>query len=137
MESGRLNLTPGEFDLREMLEQLLDALAVAAFEKQLELVGRVSSDAPRRVVGDSFRLRQILTNLVGNAIKFTEHGQVVVRVQVESPERVRFEVADTGVGISDDKLKMIFEPFTQADSSSARNYRGSGLGWRLLRGWWD
>jgi two-component system sensor histidine kinase/response regulator len=132
LESGRLTLTPGEFDLREMLEQLLDALAVAAFEKQLELVGRISPGVPQRVIGDSFRLRQILTNLIGNAIKFTEAGQVLVRVQVASPGRIRFEVADTGIGIPHDKLKMVFEPFTQADSSSARSYSGSGLGLAIV-----
>ncbi len=132
MESGRLSLASGEFDLRDLLEQLLDALAVAAFEKRLELVGRFDAAVPRRVVGDSFRLRQILTNLIGNAIKFTERGQVVVKVAPDLdsnlPGAIRFTVADTGIGIAPDKLKMIFEPFTQADSSSARGYGGSGLG---------
>src|SRR5207248_1091036 len=75
MESGRLSLDLKEFDLREMIESLLDALAVPAFEKQIELVGRLSADVPRMVVGDSFRLRQVLTNLIGNAIKFTERGR--------------------------------------------------------------
>ncbi len=130
MESGRLNLETGEFDLREMAEQLLDALAVAAFEKRLELIGRFHPAAPTRVLGDSFRLRQVLTNLIGNAIKFTERGQVLVTVAPDPkvPDAVRFTVADTGIGIPPDKLQMIFEPFTQADSSSARGYGGSGLG---------
>jgi signal transduction histidine kinase/CheY-like chemotaxis protein len=132
LESGRLNLDAAEFDLREMLEQLLDTLAVSAFGKQLELVGRVSVDVPQKVVGDAFRLRQILTNLIGNAIKFTEQGQVVVRIEPELPGKIRFSVADTGIGISGDKLKMIFEPFTQADSSSVRSYRGSGLGLAIV-----
>ena len=132
MESGRLRPARGEFDLREMIEQLLDALAVAAFEKQIELVGRINPEVPRRVVGDAFRLRQVLTNLIGNAIKFTERGQVVVTVahdpRFHLPGAIKFTVADSGIGIPRDKLKMIFEPFTQADSSSARGYGGSGLG---------
>jgi two-component system sensor histidine kinase/response regulator len=132
MESGRFSLAFGEFDPSQLVEDLLDALAVAAFEKQLELVGRLSADLPRRVVGDAFRLRQILTNLIGNAIKFTERGQVVVSVTPEPdfrlPRALRFTVSDTGIGIPRDKLKIIFEPFTQADSSSARSYGGSGLG---------
>ncbi|MGO9449591.1 MAG: response regulator [Candidatus Binataceae bacterium] len=132
MESGRMNLVAGEFDVREMLELLLDTLAVAAFEKRLELVGRVSPEVTRRVVGDSFRLRQIFTNLIGNAIKFTERGQVVVRVAADAPGKLSFAVADSGIGISSDKMKMIFEPFTQADSSSARSYRGSGLGLAIV-----
>src|SRR5208282_323180 len=132
MESGRMNLVAGEFDVREMLELLLDTLAVAAFEKGLELVGRVSREVPRRVVCDSFRLRQILTNLIGNAIKFTERGQVVVRIGVDAPRKLRFAVADSGIGISSDKVKMIFEPFTQADSSTARSYSGSGLGLAIV-----
>jgi len=132
MESGRLSPAVGEFELREMIEQLLDALAVAAFEKHLELVCRLGPGLPRRVVGDAFRLRQVLTNLIGNAIKFTERGQIVVGLAREPkfhlPGAIRFTVSDTGIGIPHEKLKMIFEPFTQADSSSARGYGGSGLG---------
>ena len=132
IESGRLNLAAGEFDLRELVEQALDALAVAAFEKDIELVAHISMDVPRRVVGDAFRLRQILTNLVGNAIKFTERGQVVVRLDRNpgsgTAGALRFAVSDSGIGIPPDKLKMIFEPFRQADSSSVRAYGGSGLG---------
>ena len=132
MESGRLRPSRGEFDLREMIEQLLDTLAVAAFEKQIELVSRIRPEVPRRVIGDSFRLRQVLTNLIGNAIKFTERGQVVVTVAHDArfhlPGAMLFTVADSGIGIPREKLKMIFEPFTQADSSSARGYGGSGLG---------
>lgn len=132
IESGRLNLAAGEFDPRELVEQVLDALAVAAFEKGLELVARVSLEVPRRVVGDAFRLRQVLTNLIGNAIKFTERGQVVVRLDRDPDFRaasaLRFTVIDTGIGIAADKMKMIFEPFRQADSSNTRGYGGSGLG---------
>jgi two-component system, sensor histidine kinase and response regulator len=84
------------------------------------------------VVGDAFRIRQVLTNLIGNAIKFTERGQVVVTVapdpKFHMPGAMRFTVTDSGIGIPREKLKMIFEPFTQADSSSARGYGGSGLG---------
>jgi len=132
MESERLSLSLSEFDLRRMVEELLDALAIAAFEKNLELVGRLSRDLPRRVVGDEFRLRQVMTNLIGNAIKFTSKGQIVVRVAPQAdfrlPGGIRFTVADTGIGIPREKLDMIFEPFTQADSSSARSFGGSGLG---------
>jgi len=136
MESGRLSVAASEFDLREMIEQVLDALAVTAFDKDLELVARLKPGTPRRVLADSLRLRQVLTNLIGNAIKFTEHGQVVVTVAPDSrpgvPPSLRFSVADTGIGIPHDKLKMIFEPFTQADSSSARGYGGSGLGLAIV-----
>jgi signal transduction histidine kinase/CheY-like chemotaxis protein len=132
MESERLSLSLSEFDLRRMVEELLDALAIAAFEKNLELVGHLSRDLPRRVVGDEFRLRQVMTNLIGNAIKFTSKGQIVVRVAPQAdyrlPGGIRFTVADTGIGIPREKLDMIFEPFTQADSSSARSFGGSGLG---------
>ncbi|MGO9452278.1 MAG: response regulator [Candidatus Binataceae bacterium] len=134
MESGDLSMVAGNFDLHDLVEKLADALAVTAFEKQLELVVRLRPGTPRRVVGDSLRLRQILTNLIGNAIKFTEHGQVVVTVEPErnSSGLLRFSVADTGIGIPPDKLKTIFEPFTQVDSSSARRYTGSGLGLAIV-----
>ncbi|MGO9452279.1 MAG: response regulator [Candidatus Binataceae bacterium] len=136
MESGRLSVAANEFDLREMVEQVLDALAVTASEKDLELVARLKPGTSRRVLADSLRLRQVLTNLIGNAIKFTEHGQVVVTVEPDSrpgvAQSLRFSVADTGIGIPREKLKMIFEPFTQADSSSARGYGGSGLGLAIV-----
>ncbi|HKN00311.1 MAG TPA: response regulator [Candidatus Binataceae bacterium] len=136
MESGDLSVVAGQFDLHDLVERVADALAVTAFEKQLELVVRLRPGTPRRVEGDSLRLRQILTNLIGNAIKFTEHGQVVVTVEpaadANSSRLLRFSVADTGIGIAPDKLKTIFEPFTQVDSSSARRYAGSGLGLAIV-----
>lgn len=132
IEAGKMDLDPIEFDLRDSLEENIRGLALRTFEKRLELVCAVAVDVPEIVIGDPTRLRQIVVNLVSNAIKFTERGQVVLRANVESSDcesaRLHFIVEDTGIGITEDKLKRIFVPFTQGDGSTSRKYGGTGLG---------
>ncbi len=132
IEAGKLELSPTEFDLRERLGDTLRALGVRAHQKGLELAGSVAPEVPERLVGDAPRLRQVLVNLVGNAIKFTEHGEVVVRVEKQATKAKQvtlgFVVADTGIGIPREKQELIFDAFTQADSSTTRQYGGTGLG---------
>ncbi len=132
IEARKLHLESFAFNLYESLAGTLKTLALRAHEKDLELVYDVSPDAPDTLVGDPGRLRQILINLVNNAIKFTEQGEVVVRVEPESQAReeacLRFSVTDTGIGIPQHKLGMIFDPFEQADGSTTRQYGGTGLG---------
>lgn len=136
VESGRLSLEKVEFDVSDLAEKVADTLAVRAHAKGIELATRVVPGVPAILVGDPLRLRQILTNLIGNAIKFTDHGEVVVTVR-RDPERsdpgsLLFSVADTGIGIAADKLSTIFSVFTQADSSTTRRYGGSGLGLSIV-----
>ncbi len=132
IESGKLDLELIEFDLLDNVGDTLRALSVGAHEKRLELSYHVLPDVPETLIGDPGRLRQILVNLVGNAIKFTEQGEIVVRVEKESGTEdnacLRFSVTDTGVGIPTDKQQLILEPFIQADSSATREYGGTGLG---------
>jgi PAS domain S-box-containing protein len=132
IEAGKFNLDPGEFDLRDAVGDTLKMLAVRAHTKGLELAGDIDPDVPDGLVGDAGRLRQILVNLVGNAVKFTEHGEIVVRVACAERSAVdvvlSFSVSDTGIGIAPDKLQSIFEPFVQADGSTTRRYGGTGLG---------
>ena len=136
MESGRLNLEATAFDLVEVVEKTIDTLAVRADEKQLELAIRFAPTVPTRLVGDPLRLRQVITNLIGNAIKFTDAGEVAIVVDQElsaqKPGNLRFAVSDTGIGIGADKLANIFSAFTQADSSTTRRYGGSGLGLAIV-----
>ncbi|MBX7165355.1 MAG: response regulator [Pirellulales bacterium] len=137
IEAGRLELDPQPFALRDALGDTVNALALRAHEKQLELVCHVRADVPDRLIGDSGRLRQIVFNLVGNAIKFTAAGEVVVRVgrqrAADHGVMLLFEVCDTGIGIPSDKLETIFEPFRQVDESTTRNYGGTGLGLSICR----
>jgi len=132
IEAGRLDLETIPFDLRDILGDTLQTLALRANEKELELTFHIPPDVPDRLLGDPIRLRQIVINLVGNAIKFTESGEVVVDLQVESTDqkaaRLHFEVRDTGVGITEQQRGKIFEAFGQADSSTTRQYGGTGLG---------
>ncbi|HEV2222936.1 MAG TPA: response regulator [Candidatus Acidoferrales bacterium] len=132
IEAGKLDLDLSPFALRESMGEALKALGHLAHRKGLELAWHVDARVPTWLVGDSGRLRQILVNLVMNAIKFTERGEVVVSVKVESetPQEVElhFSVRDTGIGISAEKRKLIFAAFTQADSSTTRKYGGTGLG---------
>lgn len=132
VESGKLDLDPTEFNLQDTLGEIVRALALRADQKGLELACQVDPQVPDYVVGDSLRLRQILVNLVGNAIKFTARGEVVVRVQIDSQTdrelNLHFSVADTGIGIPAEKHLQIFEAFSQADGSTTRNYGGTGLG---------
>ncbi|HEY6267969.1 MAG TPA: response regulator [Candidatus Acidoferrum sp.] len=132
IEAGRIDLETIDFNLRDCLETSLKTLAVRADEKGLELLCEVAPEVPDVVRGDSGRLRQVIINLAGNAIKFTEKGEVAVKVEVEAihehDRTLRFTVVDTGVGIPGEKLQLIFEPFSQADTSTTRKYGGTGLG---------
>ena len=134
IEAGKLELDPADFSLRAALGDTLRALAVRAHKKGLELVSHVQPDVPDALVGDAGRLRQVLLNLVGNAIKFTEEGEVVVRVEAaanHAPDgkvALQFTVSDTGIGISQDKQETIFRAFEQEDTSTTRKYGGTGLG---------
>jgi signal transduction histidine kinase/DNA-binding response OmpR family regulator len=132
IEAGRLELDPVPFNLRDLIEEMLRPLAVSAHAKGLELACDVARDVPSHVVGDPVRIRQILTNLTGNAIKFTHEGEVVVEVSVsdhgDGEPELRFTVRDTGVGIPKDKQAVIFDPFSQADGSTTRRFGGTGLG---------
>jgi CheY-like chemotaxis protein len=132
IEAGRLDINPIDFELRESLGNTLKTLSLRAHEKGLELALHVTQNVPYRLHGDPTRLRQIIVNLVGNATKFTDHGEVVLHVEMESQTEsgivLHFIVADTGIGIPSDKQQAIFEPFTQADSSATRRYGGTGLG---------
>jgi signal transduction histidine kinase/DNA-binding response OmpR family regulator len=132
IEAGRLELDTVRFDLRGNLEGAAKSLAFLAHEKGLELICDIRSEVPDYVIGDPARVRQIVINLVGNAIKFTGHGEVVLGATVEGRSkdslRVHFTVLDTGIGISKEKQKVIFEAFTQADGSTTRRFGGTGLG---------
>jgi len=137
IESGKLALEESEFELRDFVENLAKALAVRAHEKKLELGARVVPGVPSKLVGDHLRLRQVLVNLVGNAIKFTDQGEVVITVESDpestEPGRLRFSVRDTGIGIASHKCSEIFDSFTQADSSTTCKYGGSGLGLAIAK----
>ena len=132
IEAGRMDLEAVEFKLRDGLEGVLKTLALRAHKQGLELACHVPPDVPDRLVGDPGRLFQIVVNLVGNAIKFTERGEVVVDVAqetgTEGQARLHFSVRDTGIGISPDKQRTVFAAFAQADSSTTRKYGGTGLG---------
>ena len=132
IDAGKLDLETLDFDLRRTVEDLLEMFAEPADTKGLELAGLVHAEVPSWVAGDQGRLRQILTNLVGNAIKFTATGEVTIQVQLaeETAEDalVRFEVRDTGLGVPPEMQTRLFQAFTQADSSTTRKYGGTGLG---------
>src|SRR5271154_3452124 len=137
IEADKLDFEPIEFNIRGNVVASMKSLAIRAHAKDLELNCRVRPEVPNVVFGDPRRLRQIVINLVGNAIKFTERGEVTLDVQVESAEPgsslLHFTVADSGIGIPQEKRTKIFDAFTQADGSTARRYGGSGLGLTLSR----
>ncbi|HTW64248.1 MAG TPA: PAS domain S-box protein [Bryobacteraceae bacterium] len=132
IEAGKLGLDPIEFSLRDCVGHAMKTLSVRAHEKNLELACSVPPDLEDGLVGDPVRLRQIVLNLAGNAIKFTDQGEVVLHVQLEAAESqgklLHFTIADTGIGIPPEKQRAIFDPFTQADTSTTRKYGGTGLG---------
>jgi len=132
IEAGRMELHLVDFSLYDLLEESLKSLALGAHEKRLELLCDIQSSVPNQLVGDPLRLRQIVVNLVNNAIKFTEAGEVSLEVALErqlgKELLLHFSVRDTGIGIPQDKQKMIFDAFSQADGSTTRRFGGSGLG---------
>jgi signal transduction histidine kinase/DNA-binding response OmpR family regulator len=135
MEAGKLELDYMSFDLRKSLIEVTKVLAIKAQQKGLEFIFDASPEVPVNVVGDPARLRQIIVNLVGNAIKFTETGEIVVNIRTEKQAAdgiIRFSVRDTGIGIPADKQAMIFSAFSQADSSTTRKYGGTGLGLTIV-----
>ncbi|MCC6235514.1 MAG: response regulator [Verrucomicrobiales bacterium] len=147
IEAGRLDLEAAPFLLRGLLEEVADSFRGRVLETRIDFGVLVADDVPDALLGDTLRLRQVLTNLLGNAFKFTERGQIVVRVESTHPEPapgtvgLRFSVADTGIGIPAEKRARLFEAFSQADSSTSRKYGGTGLGLvisqrlvRLMRG---
>ncbi|MEW6281976.1 MAG: response regulator [Candidatus Eremiobacterota bacterium] len=137
IEADALDFDPVRVPLREHLDTTLKALALRAHEKGIELLCRVDPQVPHAVIADPLRIRQVLVNVVGNAIKFTQQGEVSVRVQVESlePEAavLLFSVQDTGIGIPPDRLDSVFQPFRQADASTTRKFGGTGLGLAITR----
>ena len=133
IEAGRLELESVDFNLRTVVEDVFELLAPRAHQKRLELASRIAPAVPTVVRGDPMRLRQVLTNLVGNAIKFTEYGEVIVTVGAESSPHgeqhcVTFEVRDSGIGMRPEALEKLFAVFMQADQSMSRRYGGTGLG---------
>ena len=132
IEAGKLELSPTRFALRDTLGAMLRTLGIRAHKKGLELLCRIAPEVPDALFGDSGRLRQVIVNLVGNAIKFTDAGEVLVDVELKDEDgrdvRLLFEVSDTGVGVARNKQALIFEAFEQADSSITREYGGTGLG---------
>jgi signal transduction histidine kinase/HPt (histidine-containing phosphotransfer) domain-containing protein len=148
IESGHLELEEQPFDLRQCVEDALDLLAAGASQKGLELAYQIDSNVPAFLIGDVTRLRQILVNLIGNAVKFTEHGEIEIRVDLpEAPRRrpkgpipgdsrkitLHFSVRDTGIGIPPEKHGRLFQSFSQVDASSARRFGGTGLGLAISR----
>ena len=137
VESGHLTLKESDFDLAELLDSVAEIMAVRARQKGVGLIYDIAPQIPAKVRGDSERLRQVLINLIGNAVKFTEKGQVAMRVEADpgssEPGALRFSVADTGIGIPAEKLDTIFEAFTQADDSITRAYGGTGLGLAIAK----
>jgi signal transduction histidine kinase/DNA-binding response OmpR family regulator len=132
IEAGKLNIEAFSFDLRAILEEVADLLAPQAEDKGLDLVLQYPAQVPNRFVGDGDRIRQVVTNFVGNAIKFTHQGHVLIAAdcieQDQAPARMRVSVTDTGIGIPPEKIDSLFEKFSQADSSTTRKYGGTGLG---------
>jgi PAS domain S-box-containing protein len=132
IEAGRLSIESIDFDLDDVLHSLANLVAFKAQEKGLELVFHTTPNVPRQLIGDPSRLKQILINLVGNAIKFTDTGEIVIKASVLKKTAryvvLEFSVRDTGIGLSETQISQLFRPFTQADSSTSRKYGGTGLG---------
>jgi len=132
IEAGKYELENIDFDLRQTMDKLSDLVAIKAHEKGLEFIYMIDHKVPYLLIGDPGRLRQILINLSGNAIKFTEKGEIVIRVSLENDDgsqvTLRFSVSDTGLGIQENRMEAIFHSFAQADNSTTRKYGGTGLG---------
>ena len=128
IEAGKLETESLDFDLYQVVEDVVQLLAPRAHARQLELACRIDEGVPPAVCGDPYRLRQVLTNLIGNALKFTDHGEVVVSVQADEQLGLRFSVRDTGIGIAPETRARLFKAFAQADGSTTRRFGGTGLG---------
>ncbi|MCF0057098.1 hybrid sensor histidine kinase/response regulator [Dyadobacter sp. CY356] len=133
IESGNMELEEGDFSLRTCIEEVMDLFAPKAAETHLDLIYQIDPDVPSQIIGDSLRLRQILINLVNNAIKFTKEGEIFLRVKLmnvfdDDSMELGFDVKDTGIGIAEDKMDRLFKSFSQVDSSTTRRYGGTGLG---------
>lgn len=140
VEAGQLTLEHIPFDLFSIIDKTCEVMAVRSHSRNLELACRISPDIPQHIKGDPTRLRQVITNLLGNAVKFTEKGEIVLTVlpageenSLQPPQYLQFSVRDTGIGIPAEKISTIFEKFTQADSSITRKYAGTGLGLAISR----
>ena len=137
IEAGKMTMAREDFSLRTIVESVLENAATRVAGKKVALAAVIAREIPQRLTGDPARLRQVLVNLVGNGVKFTEQGEVVVRVQVhyQSPGKstLRFEVADTGIGLTADEIKKLFQPFVQVDTTSSRKFGGTGLGLAISR----
>lgn len=137
IEAGQLELEAIPFDIRESVEEVVDQFSTQAREKGLEVAMRIDPRIPRLLRGDAMRLKQVLNNLLSNALKFTDEGEIIIRLKLtrRAPKSVSFslEVSDTGIGISANRIESIFESFTQADSSTTRKYGGTGLGLAICR----
>ncbi len=137
IESGRVYLEETGFDLDDLIDRVAETQSIGAHEKGLEIATRIMTDVPLNLVGDPLRLRQVLVNLISNAVKFTDHGYVLVTVEREPGAdrdgHLRFSVEDTGIGIPQDRLAAIFDRFSQAESSTTRRYGGSGLGLTIVK----
>lgn len=132
IESGNIELEEHDFDLRHTIEEVLDIFASKAATSGLDLIYQIDHNVPTQIVGDSLRLRQVLTNLVGNAVKFTREGEVFISVGLShlsaADAELQIQVSDSGIGIPEDKLERLFKPFSQVDSTTTREYGGTGLG---------
>jgi len=137
IESGKMELEEAPLEVKECIEEAFELLAAEAVKKRLDLLHLINPDVPDLIIGDVTRIRQILVNLVNNAVKFTEHGEVLVSVkkmkQKDDEVELQFSVQDSGIGIPVDKLNLIFQSFTQVDSSTTRKYGGTGLGLAICK----
>ena len=133
IEAGRMDVESHPFDLRDCVESALDLIASRAADKRIDLAYVFDGDVPVGIAGDVTRLRQVLLNLLGNAVKFTEHGEVVLTVKAEADDVLSFAVRDTGIGLSEAGLSKLFQSFSQADGSTTRKYGGTGLGLAISR----
>ncbi|MEL6348623.1 MAG: ATP-binding protein [Myxococcota bacterium] len=133
LEGGHISLEEQPFSPKQLSEEIISLFSPRAQEKSLRLYQEVHPEIPEALLGDPFRLRQVLLNLVGNALKFTTSGEVRLHVQPDGPQQIQFAVADTGIGIPADRLDALFEPFVQADASTKRRFGGTGLGLTISR----